>query len=158
MGKETVELSILYADLDNFKYYNDAFGHDVGDFVLVQFADLLKKICGKDGYVVRYGGDEFLVVIHSVDRAVIEGAAKGIYNILEYERGFADKISIMLGREVSIPEEKYVSCSIGISGVVITPDDSPREKISDTIKRADKMMYRIKKTVKHRYVFFDDIK
>ena len=64
----------------------------------------------------------------------------------------------MLGREVSIPEEKYVSCSIGISGVVITPDDSPREKISDTIKRADKMMYRIKKTVKHRYVFFDDIK
>ena len=155
--KETVEMSILYADLDNFKYYNDAFGHDIGDFILVQFADLLNKICGPDGYVVRYGGDEFLVVIHSVDRAVIEGAAKEIYNILRYERGFADKISRLLGRDVSIPEEKYVSCSIGISGVVITPEDSAREKISDTIKRADEMMYHIKKTVKHRYVFFDDV-
>ena len=82
-------MSILYADLDNFKYYNDAFGHDIGDFILVQFADLLNKICGPDGYVVRYGGDEFLVVIHSVDRAVIEGAAKEIYNILREERGFS---------------------------------------------------------------------
>ena len=154
--KETVEISILYADLDNFKYYNDAFGHDVGDYILVQFAELLNKICGPDGYVVRYGGDEFLIVIPSVDRAVVEGAAKGIYSILEYERGFTDKVSIFLGRDISIPEEKYVSCSIGISGVVIRPEDSPREKIDDAIKRADKMMYRIKKTVKHRYVFFDD--
>lgn len=156
--KKTVELSILYADLDNFKYYNDEFGHDVGDYILVQFAELLNKICGPNGYVVRYGGDEFLVVIHSVDRAVIEGAAKEIYNILREERGFADKVSGLLGRDVSIPEEKYVSCSIGISGVVITPDDSPREKINDTIKRADEMMYHIKKTVKHRYIFFDDVK
>ena len=157
-GKETVELSILYADLDNFKYYNDAFGHDVGDFVLVQFADMLNRICGKDGYVVRYGGDEFLVVIPSVDRTVIEGAAKEIYNILSYESGFKNRIFGLLGHDISIPEEKYVSCSIGISGVVITPDDSPREKISDTIKRADEMMYHIKKTVKHRYVFFDDVR
>lgn len=155
--KQTVELSILYADLDNFKYYNDTFGHDIGDYILVQFAELLNKICGPDGYVVRYGGDEFLVVIHSVDRAVIEGAAKEIYRILTEERGFSDKISGLLGRNVSIPEEKYVSCSIGISGVVVAPEDSPREKIKDTIKRADEMMYHIKKTVKHRYVFFDDV-
>ena len=73
------------------------------------------------------------------------------------ERGFLDKISKLLGKDVFIPEEKYVSCSIGISGVVVTPEESAREKISDTIKRADEMMYHIKKTVKHRYVFFDDV-
>jgi diguanylate cyclase (GGDEF)-like protein len=150
------ELSILYADLDNFKFYNDTFGHDIGDFILVQFATLLKQICGPDGYVVRYGGDEFIVVIHSADREYIENAAKRIYEILKEEKGFTDKISDKLGVEVNIPEEKYVSCSIGISSAIINPENS-KKKIDDAIKQADEMMYYIKKTVKHRYVFYDDV-
>ena len=156
--KKSAQMSILYADLDNFKPYNDAYGHDIGDLVLIEFAKLLKKVCGPEGYVVRHGGDEFVVVIPSTDREVVEGAAKKIYDILKEERGFTDKVSVKLGYEIEIPEDKQVSCSIGISGVDLTPDESAREKITDTIKRADEMMYYIKKTVKHRYVFFDDIK
>ena len=155
--KQTVEWSILYIDLDNFKHYNDEFGHDVGDFILVQFAELLKKICGPEGYVVRYGGDEFVVIIHSVNRDVVEAAVKEIYAILKEEKGFTDKISKMLGQNVSIPEDKYVSCSVGIASVIVTPDDSARDKIRKTIKRADEMMYYIKKTDKRRYVFFEDV-
>ena len=143
--------------LDNFKPYNDEFGHDIGDLVLIEFGKLLKKICGPEGYVVRYGGDEFIVVIPSTDREIVEGAVKRIYEILKEERGFTDKVSEKLGHTVDIPEEKWVSCSIGISGVDLTPDESAREKITATIKRADEMMYYIKKTVKHRYVFFDDV-
>lgn len=155
--KKRAEMSILYSDLDNFKPYNDEFGHDIGDLVLIEYANLLKEVCGPDGYVVRYGGDEFLVIIPSVDREVVEGAAKKIFEILREERGFTDKVSKKLGRTVDIPEEKYLSCSIGISGVVLNPEDSARDKISDTIKRADEMMYYIKKTVKHRYVFYEDV-
>ena len=107
--------------------------------------------------MVRYGGDEFLVIIPSVDREVVEGAAKKIFEILREERGFTDKVAKKLGRTVDIPEEKYLSCSIGISGVVLNPEDSARDKISDNIKRADEMMYYIKKTVKHRYVFYEDV-
>ena len=155
--KKSAQMSILYADLDNFKPYNDEFGHDIGDLVLIEFGELLKKVCGPEGYVVRYGGDEFIVVIPSVDREIVEGAAKKIYQILKEERGFTDKVSKKLGRVIEIPEDKQVSCSIGISGVELTPDDMVREKISATIKRADEMMYYIKKTIKHRYVFFDDL-
>lgn len=155
--KKTVEMSILYSDLDNFKPYNDEFGHDIGDLVLIEYAKLLKEVCGPDGYVIRYGGDEFLVVIPSVNREIVEGAAKKIYDILREEKGFTDKVAKKLGRTIDIPEEKYLSCSIGISGVVIGPEDSPRDKIADTLKRADEMMYHIKKTVKHRYVFFEDV-
>lgn len=155
--KKPAQMSILYADLDNFKPYNDEFGHDIGDLVLIEFGELLKKVCGPGGYVVRYGGDEFIVVIPSVDRERVEGAAKKIYEILKEERGFTDKVSKKLGRVVEIPEDKQVSCSMGISGVELSPEDSVREKINATIKRADEMMYYIKKTIKHRYVFFDDI-
>ena len=155
--KKSAQMSILYADLDNFKPYNDSYGHDVGDLVLIEFGELLKKVCGPDGYVVRYGGDEFIVVIPSTDRDVVEGAAKKIYDILKEERGFTDKVSKKLGYAIDIPEEKQVSCSIGIAGVELTPEESAREKITATIKRADEMMYYVKKTAKHRYVFFDDI-
>jgi diguanylate cyclase (GGDEF)-like protein len=155
--KKRAEMSILYSDLDNFKPYNDEFGHDIGDLVLTEYAKLLKEVCEPDGYVVRYGGDEFLVIIPSVDREVVEGAAKKIFEILREERGFTDKVSKKLGRTVDIPEEKYLSCSIGISCVVLNPEDSARDKISDNIKRADEMMYYIKKTVKHRYVFYEDV-
>ena len=155
--KKTAQMSILYADLDNFKPYNDAYGHDVGDLVLIEFGKLLKKVCGADGYVVRYGGDEFIVVIPSTNREVVEGAVKKIYDILREERGFTDKVSQKLGREIEIPEDKQLSCSIGIAGVELNPEESAREKITATIKRADEMMYYIKKTVKHRYVFFDDV-
>lgn len=153
-----MEISILYADLDNFKYYNDEFGHDIGDFILVSFAEMLSRICGTEGYAVRYGGDEFIMVIYSVDRKKVESSAKEIYSILKAEKGFTERISEKLGRKVIIPEDRYVSCSIGISGTVILPEDSPKEKIDRTIKEADEMMYYIKKTVKHRYVFYDDIR
>ena len=154
---ETVQFSILYSDLDNFKPYNDEFGHDIGDFILIQYAELLNKICGPDGYAVRYGGDEFLVILPTVDREKVEGAVKKIYEILKEEKGFADKVSKKLGKEIVIPEDKYVSCSIGISGAVITPEDHARKMVEDAMKRADEMMYYIKKTVKHRYVFFEDV-
>lgn len=155
--KKSAQMSILYADLDNFKPYNDEFGHDIGDLVLIEFGKLLKRICGPEGYVVRYGGDEFVVVIPSVDREVVEGAAKKIYDILREEKGFKAEVSKKLGYTIEIPDEKQLSCSIGISGVELTPEESAREKINATIKHADEMMYYVKKTAKHRYVFFDDV-
>ncbi|MBR1865201.1 MAG: GGDEF domain-containing protein, partial [Lachnospiraceae bacterium] len=150
-------ISLLYADLDNFKYYNDTFGHNVGDLILKEFSALIKRICGNRGYAVRYGGDEFILVLYSIDRTEIERAAKEIYDTLEREKGFQKQIAEELGTEVDIPEERYVSCSIGISETVLSHADMTSGKLEETLKKADEMMYYVKKTTKHRYVFYEDI-
>ena len=56
-------LGILFTDLDNFKYYNDTFGHDTGDDILRSVARFLKKQLRQQDMVFRYGGDEFLVLM-----------------------------------------------------------------------------------------------
>ena len=155
---EELKLSFLYADLDNFKYYNDTFGHDIGDLILKEFSSLISNICDKRGYAVRYGGDEFILVIYSDVREEIEQAAKDIYLNLEKQNGFAKQISDELGEKVEIPKECMVSCSVGISETSILPNDVIKEKMEESLKRADEMMYYVKKTTKHRYVFYDDIK
>ncbi len=155
---QRIRLSFIYMDLDNFKYYNDTFGHDIGDLILREFAALIKDICDTRGYAVRYGGDEFIIVIYSDDRTEIEQVAKDVFSALEKKKGFAEQISKELGREVEIPKERNVSCSIGISHTVVSPEDMTKSKIEETLKQADEMMYYVKKTTKHRYVFYEDKK
>lgn len=155
---EKLKISFLYMDLDNFKYYNDTFGHDIGDLILREFSTLIKDICGTDGEAVRYGGDEFIILLYSDDRQKAEQVAKDVYSALKRQNGFAKQISETLGVPVEIPKDKNVSCSIGISKTVISPDDVSKNKIEDALKRADEVMYYVKKTTKHRYVFYDDIK
>lgn len=157
-AKKDVEISFLYADLDNFKYYNDTFGHDIGDLILKEFSTIISNITKDRGYAVRYGGDEFILVIYSVDRQEVEQAAKDIYASLEREKGFEDKISAQIGKKVKIPKERNVSCSVGISNTSTSADGHTKDKIDETLKHADEMMYYVKKTTKHRYVFYDDIK
>ena len=65
--------SILYIDMDNFKYINDTFGHQAGDLVLVSFAEILKSVTRTVDIVARYGGDEFIVLMPNTD---YEGAKK----------------------------------------------------------------------------------
>lgn len=153
-ANRTMEVSFLYADLDNFKYYNDTFGHDIGDFLLKQYADIMKGICKDRGYAVRYGGDEFILVLYTNNHDEIEKAAKSIYMALCHEQGYADQIAAKLGKQVEIPREKHLSCSIGISTAVLSVEEMTREKIEETLKRADEMMYFVKKTTKHRYAFY----
>lgn len=155
-SNRSMEVSFLYADLDNFKYYNDTFGHDTGDFLLQQYANIIKGICEARGYAVRYGGDEFILVLYTDDHEEVEMAAKSIYTALDHEKGFAEQIAKNLGRPVDIPREKYLSCSIGISTTVLAVEDMTKEKIEETLKKADEMMYFVKKTTKHRYVFYGE--
>lgn len=155
-ANRSMEVSFLYADLDNFKYYNDTFGHDTGDFLLQQYANLIKSICEARGYAVRYGGDEFIMVLYTDDRDEVEAAARSIYMALDHEKGFAEQIAQNLGRPVEIPRDKYLSCSIGISTTVLSVENMNKETIEETLKKADEMMYFVKKTTKHRYVFYEE--
>lgn len=57
------DISIVYLDLNKFKYINDTFGHEVGDHILKLFSDTLVNVFGSEGFVGRMGGDEFMVIL-----------------------------------------------------------------------------------------------
>ena len=139
---------LLYIDLDNFKYYNDTFGHEVGDLVLVTFAHLIQRMSKENGLAVRYGGDEFIVLLY--DKKAEDGVhfAQRIYQ--EISDGFVDKIKEKLKMDIYIPDEKKISCSIGIAPF---PGGS-REEFELALNRADQMLYYVKKHGKSQYKLF----
>lgn len=145
-------LTLFYIDLDNFKYYNDNFGHKIGDEILIWFGDILKSLVPKNNTPVRYGGDEFLLLLQDYDTQEVLDITNNIYIKLENYAGFTDKISRILNKNIMIPKEKLLSCSIGI----ITLDIANCNCISDFIEKADKAMYEAKKRGKHQFILAND--
>lgn len=149
----TEECAVVYFDLDNFKYYNDTFGHDIGDLILVQFARILRELAPEQGIPIRYGGDEFLLLLPG------EGEEKGVelarrfYQILARDNYYVGKIEEKLGRSVTIPDEKLISSSIGISA----SGRAAGCDINGAIMHADEALYRIKKTTKKNYITWSSV-
>lgn len=137
---------LLYVDLDNFKFYNDTFGHDIGDLILVSFAKLFQRLTKDRGFAVRYGGDEFIIMLKDSCSRDGEGLAEQIYT--EIRDGFREEISRKLKEEITIPENRRVSCSIGIA----TFRSGSREALEEALNRADQALYYIKKNGKSRYM------
>jgi diguanylate cyclase (GGDEF)-like protein len=139
--------AILYVDLDNFKYYNDHFGHDVGDLILVSFANIIKNICEGDGFAVRYGGDEFLMILNLERKEEALEAASSIYDVLEKENSFQALVERSIGKKIEISNERKVSCSVGISFL----DKYELRAFDIALKQADEALFYIKRTGKRRY-------
>lgn len=142
---------IMYIDLDNFKYYNDTFGHGIGDIILTGMAQIFQKEVGDHGFVTRYGGDEFLITVYTDDMAYAGQIAKNIYSQIEREDGFAAAIRRKLGRKIDIPAEHQISCSIGISGRKSLMSEDELEKM---VKEADQVLYDVKNAGKGVYRFY----
>ena len=138
---------VLYFDLDNFKYYNDTFGHDIGDFVLVQLAKILEFLAEESGVPIRYGGDEFLLIIPDITIERAEEIAKEFYSILKQRQYFVPKIEQLLKTTIDIPKSRQISSSIGIART----DYKAGCNIEMTVSHADAALYGVKKTVKRNY-------
>lgn len=147
--KENVESVILYLDLDNFKYYNDTFGHEMGDYVLVRFAQVLEKVVDNIGYAVRYGGDEFVLVLNGKDIEFAKVVAKNIFFMLA--GSVNQDVQRKIGFDTIVPKEKLLTCSVGISSC------EGYGKITEALNKADKGLYYVKKTSKNNYVVWDEI-
>jgi len=136
--------SILFIDIDNFKYYNDTFGHAVGDRILMHFSDLLKNTFRDSDIIGRYGGDEFIVILPNTDAdksKKVSGKFQSIMNDLD---GYKDLVTDWLEQEVVIPNHKKFNVSIGIS----TLDNLSKLSLEELIKEADSNMYKEKKNKK----------
>lgn len=152
---EKEEITIFYADLDNFKYYNDNYGHDIGDLILVKFSNILKELSEENGFAVRYGGDEFVMVLRSGEKEKIRHTAECIYESIQNCNYFLDDISAKIGKKVTVDPTYYVSCSVGIATVNAL---NMKDGIDETMKKADETLYYIKRTCKHRFELWDDVK
>jgi len=130
-------LAVIFLDLDQFKQINDTLGHNIGDILLQEVAQRLRKILRESDTLARIGGDEFNILIEGFDRhSDLEPILSKIID------------SFHLPFQCSEHEIRITS-SIGVS---VFPEDG--ESISDLIKNADLAMYRSKDTGRNRYSFF----
>ncbi len=134
-------VGVIFLDLDRFKLVNDSLGHDVGDRLLNNTARLLVSTVRSVDTVVRFGGDEFVIIIPDIAPKGDVGFELG---------GIADKIISATGGEFSIGDHKVHSeMSIGIA---LYPKDG--ETAEELVKNADTAMYHAKEQGRDRYEFF----
>lgn len=82
----TSDITFFLIDIDNFKEVNDRFGHDAGDLVLVQFSELLEKVCRDSDYCIRWGGEEFLIIVRFSDRNGAKLMAERIREVISLHK------------------------------------------------------------------------
>ena len=145
--RKDVCFTLLYIDLDNFKFCNDTFGHDVGDEILIAFSRLFERVTKNNGYIVRYGGDEFLIVMpeHEIEDGI--ELAKSIYKAIDKSYHFIPEIQSAVGEKINIPENHRVSCSIGIA----SEEHYDQDSMNIALKHADTRLYDVKKNQKSNY-------
>lgn len=141
--------AVIYIDLDNFKYYNDNFGHELGDYVLVRFSQLLKEVVKDAGYAVRYGGDEFVLVLNEKGTEYAKEVVKSIFHRMETEV-FADILK-QIGEDWIIPKDKKLGFSAGIA------ECTESSGVMRALSNADKALYHIKKSTKNNFVVWDEL-
>jgi diguanylate cyclase (GGDEF)-like protein/PAS domain S-box-containing protein len=128
---------MLFVDLDRFKAVNDTFGHAVGDKLLNAVATRLEGCVGASDTLARLSGDEFAVVLNSIDSGTDAGLV-------------AQKIIQVLAAPFEIEHhEAYVSASVGIA--LYPADGSTAEEL---LKNADTAMYRAKQQGRNGYQFY----
>ena len=129
--KENHLLVFSIIDIDFFKKVNDTYGHDIGDKVLKQFVEILQNSSRNDDLVIRWGGEEFLLLlkVKSIDNAT---------KILENIRKSID--------EAYFKEVNHITCSIGATIY------KENEKIEDSFKRADEALYEAKDSGRNQVI------
>lgn len=99
--KEGYEVSVILYDIDNFKKFNDTYGHLFGDVVLKSIARLVKESIRKNDIVARFGGEEFVVLLpHTSLEAAYEKAEKlrkGISSLIVCDGEFSASVTVSLG-------------------------------------------------------------
>ena len=126
-------LSLLMVDIDEFKSINDRFGHDAGDHVIVQIAELCRKAKRKSDVVARFGGEEFLLLLPETTLEEAQHTAERLRQVVEES-------------DLSIAS-RAINATISIGVAEANPY---MEAIFDLIKLADQALYNAKHAGRNR--------
>jgi diguanylate cyclase (GGDEF)-like protein len=134
--RRSSSLALAIIDIDRFKLYNDAFGHQAGDEALAAIAQAIADSVDRSGdFAARYGGEEFVVILEDT---TLEGAV-----------GVAERIrNAVLEAGIRAPSGGLLSVSVGVA------ERRPGERASDLIANADQAMYRAKRSGRNRVSAF----
>jgi diguanylate cyclase (GGDEF)-like protein len=130
--------ALILSDIDDFKMFNDTYGHDCGDFILVSVADVMRSMLREQDQLARWGGEEFLVMLLETDLQRAGIVAEKIRETI------ATNLFLYKGLQLS------VSMTFGVSVF-----DTFEKSIDGCIKKADLALYRGKDHGKNRVVLFD---
>lgn len=128
------DYAMLFIDIDNFKEINDKYGHDYGDIILIEIANILKRNVFTSDFVVRLGGDEFIIFFREINVDKI------------YKKGLTIKDNIAL---IKTPSNIPLTFS---GGVTIHKRD---DNIMETIKKVDYALYKSKQNGKNKITIID---
>jgi len=135
----TADVTLIILDIDYFKKINDTYGHDIGDFILVECVRIMKSIFYHEGEIVsRIGGEEFAVILpqHSLDDAMAR----------------ADELQRRIRSEAFVQGNLKIrfTVSMGIAQLF------EKESASDWVKRADTALYQSKNSGRNQYTVSKD--
>lgn len=131
-------VSFIYVDIDYFKKINDQYGHIAGDQILEKIACVfLRHIRRKDGWVARYGGDEFLICLPELSRNTAGKIANRLRHAVEIKSFHINDIHIK------------VTCSFGVQTVYKT---SGVHSVNHVVELMDKKLYQAKKKGRNKVV------
>ena len=131
------KFAFLYLDLDRFKAINDAFGHHVGDQLLIQVAARIRYYLGGNTKLLRIGGDEFLLIMEQTDQAQAERCAEKVLNLVQDSY-------LIAGKEINIS---------GSIGIALYPEHG--ENLQDLLINADAAMLLSKEQGRNTYAVFN---
>lgn len=128
------DISFIILDIDFFKKINDTYGHDKGDIILKSLADILKNNVKNDGFVIRWGGEEFLIILYGYNEKTAYALAEKIRKEVENQNNGINKITISLG----VCEYDFNS-------------------YKNTVKKADMALYKAKELGRNRTIKYSNM-
>lgn len=132
--RHNLPLALILLDIDDFKAYNDVFGHEAGNVALSFIAKILHESVRADDIAARYGGEEFAVVLSDK---------------LEYAVNIAERIRVNVEAQSAHARNPRLRRHVTVSlGVVILSNET--QSLDELIEAADKQMYRAKRAGKSR--------
>ncbi len=141
---ENTIMGVFLIDIDFFKNVNDSYGHQAGDTVLVKIADVLKSQIRTDDFIVRWGGEEFLIILNNTKPEYLKTfARKVIFSIQETE------VVLYEGTKL------HLTCSLGFTMLPIDGDRPDLINLEQTINISDFALYRAKESGRNRAAFFN---
>ena len=135
--RNTAAISLIMCDIDFFKQYNDAYGHQKGDDCIQNVAGTLKKVCQRPVDIpVRYGGEEYAIILPQTDKSGALKIAKNVQDEIKNLKIIHDSSSV----------SKYLTVSFGIGTMI----PSVGHNYSELINIADTALYKAKANGRNR--------
>jgi diguanylate cyclase (GGDEF)-like protein len=135
-------ISIIMADIDYFKKFNDKLGHPLGDLLLRDLGHVLTKNVRKEDTVARVGGEEFAVILPGTHYDDVAGFGERLRSVVELESWKAEPITLSLGATTY----QFKSKRTGIKRIM-----------KQVIEEADQALYQAKRAGRNRFIHFVDV-